>query len=177
MDTWKVGPVELKSRLILGSGKYKDFGVMREAIAAAKAEVVIIGGGIMGLALAYQLAKQGQQRVVVLDEEEVDHEADHFARGEVFARRRIGGFGKLADQLLEHQTHLGVAHHLGVQVDLGELLGDEVKKISLLKAFDLPVKLEALEDLSHRWGERLDVAAQVFADVVLIAHQPLHVER
>ena len=39
MDTWKVGPVELKSRLILGSGKYKDFGVMREAIAAAKAEV------------------------------------------------------------------------------------------------------------------------------------------
>ena len=29
--------MELKSRLILGSGKYKDFGVMREAIAAAKA--------------------------------------------------------------------------------------------------------------------------------------------
>ena len=42
MDTWKVGPVELKSRLILGSGKYKDFGVMREAIAAAKAEVVTV---------------------------------------------------------------------------------------------------------------------------------------
>mgnify|MGYP003433532344 FL=1 len=42
MDTWKVGPVALKSRLILGSGKYKDFGVMREAIAAAKAEVVTV---------------------------------------------------------------------------------------------------------------------------------------
>lgn len=42
MDTWKVGPVELKSRLILGSGKYEDFGVMREAIAAAKAEVVTV---------------------------------------------------------------------------------------------------------------------------------------
>jgi sarcosine oxidase subunit beta len=32
-----------------------------------RAEVVIIGGGIMGLALAYQLAKRGQQRVVVLE--------------------------------------------------------------------------------------------------------------
>jgi thiazole synthase len=42
MDTWKVGDVELKSRLILGSGKYRDFGVMREAIRAAGAEVVTV---------------------------------------------------------------------------------------------------------------------------------------
>ncbi|WP_117238372.1 thiazole synthase [Thermus sediminis] len=42
MDTWKVGEVELRSRLILGSGKFRDFGVMREAIAAAEAEVVTV---------------------------------------------------------------------------------------------------------------------------------------
>lgn len=35
---------------------------------AEKADVVIIGGGIMGLALAYQLAKRGQERVVVLEQ-------------------------------------------------------------------------------------------------------------
>ncbi|RTG95833.1 thiazole synthase, partial [Thermus scotoductus] len=42
MDSWKVGDRELKSRLILGSGKFKDFGVMREAIEAAGAEVVTV---------------------------------------------------------------------------------------------------------------------------------------
>lgn len=42
MDTWKVGDIELKSRLILGSGKFRDFGVMREAIKAAGAEVVTV---------------------------------------------------------------------------------------------------------------------------------------
>ncbi|WP_243091113.1 thiazole synthase [Thermus neutrinimicus] len=42
MDTWKVGDTELKSRLILGSGKFKDFGVMREAVRASGAEVVTV---------------------------------------------------------------------------------------------------------------------------------------
>lgn len=42
MDTWKVGDIELKSRLILGSGKFRDFGVMREAVKAAGAEVVTV---------------------------------------------------------------------------------------------------------------------------------------
>lgn len=42
MDTWKVGDVVLRSRLILGSGKYRDFGVMREALQAAGAEVVTV---------------------------------------------------------------------------------------------------------------------------------------
>lgn len=42
MDTWKVGDTELRSRLILGSGKFKDFGVMREAIRVSGAEVVTV---------------------------------------------------------------------------------------------------------------------------------------
>ncbi len=42
MDTWKVGNLELRSRLILGSGKFKDFAVMREALQAARAEVVTV---------------------------------------------------------------------------------------------------------------------------------------
>ncbi|MCS7219017.1 MAG: thiazole synthase [Thermus sp.] len=42
MDTWQVGGITLQSRLILGSGKFRDFGVMREAIQAAGAEVVTV---------------------------------------------------------------------------------------------------------------------------------------
>src|SRR6266404_4460961 len=34
---------------------------------AAEADVAIIGAGVMGLALAYNLARLGQKRVVVLD--------------------------------------------------------------------------------------------------------------
>ncbi|GAA5334823.1 MULTISPECIES: thiazole synthase [Thermus] len=42
MDAWQVGPITLTSRLILGSGKFRDFGVMREALKAARAEVVTV---------------------------------------------------------------------------------------------------------------------------------------
>jgi len=42
MDAWQVGPITLTSRLILGSGKFQDFAVMREAIEAARAEVVTV---------------------------------------------------------------------------------------------------------------------------------------
>lgn len=42
MDTWKIGNEEFRSRLILGSGKFKDFGLMREALRAAQAEVVTV---------------------------------------------------------------------------------------------------------------------------------------
>jgi hypothetical protein len=74
-------------------------------------------------------------------------------------------------------AHLRVAHHLGVQVDVRELLGDQVEQPGLGEPVDLRVELEALEDVAHRGRERLDVGAQVLADVVLVAHQLLQVER
>ncbi len=42
METWRVGSKELRSRLLMGSGKFKDLGLMREAIQAAGAEVVTV---------------------------------------------------------------------------------------------------------------------------------------
>ena len=48
------------------------------------------------------------QHVVVLDEQQVDHQADDLARREVLTGRLVGEFGELADQLLEDQAHLGV---------------------------------------------------------------------
>ena len=59
----------------------------------------------------------------------------------------------------------------------GELLRDEIEQPALGEPVDLRVKVEALEDVAHRRRERLHVGAEVFADVVLIAHQLLQVER
>ena len=118
----------------------------------------------------------GQGRVV-LDEQQVDHQPDDFARREVLAGGLVGQFGELADQFLEDRAHLGVADGLGVQVDVGELLGDQIEQPGLGQAVDLGVEVEGLEDVAHGGRERLHVGEQVLPDVVLIAHQLLHVER
>ena len=117
------------------------------------------------------------QGVVVLDEEEIDHEPDDVARGEVFPGGFVGKFGELADQFLEHRAHLGIADGGGVEVDVGELFRDEIEQAGLGQPVDLGVKLEALENVAHGGRERLHVGAQVFADVVLVAHELLQVER
>ena len=41
-DHLVIGGVTLRSRLIVGTGKYKDFGVMKEALAASGAELVTV---------------------------------------------------------------------------------------------------------------------------------------
>ena len=96
---------------------------------------------------------------------------------EVLAGGLVGELGELADQLLEDRAHLGVADRVGVQVDVGELLGDQVEQAGLGQPVDLGVEVEALEDVAHGRREGLHVGAQVLADVVLVAHQLLHVER
>jgi hypothetical protein len=131
------------------------------------------GGGVVEAAHHAGLG----QGVVVLDEEEVDHQPDDLARGEVLAGGLVGKLGELADELLEDRAHLGVADDLGVQVDVGELLGDEVEQAGLGQLVDLGVELEALEDVAHGGREPLHVGAEVLADVVLVAHELLQVER
>ena len=58
-----------------------------------------------------------------------------------------------------------------MEVDLRELLGNQMQQVGFIKVVDLKVKLEAFEDVSHRWAEGLDVGPQVLADVVRITHQ------
>ena len=117
------------------------------------------------------------QRLVVFDEEQIDHQPDDLARREVLPGGLVRQFGKLADQFLEDRAHLGIADGIGMEVDVGELLGDEVEQAGLGQLVDLGVKLEALENVAHGRRERLHVGAQVFADVVLVAHELLQVER
>ena len=88
----------------------------------------------------------------------------------------IGNFGELADQFLEHGAHLGIADGLGMQVDVGELLGHQIQQSGLGQPVDLGMEVEGLEDVAHGGRKRLDVREQVLLDVVLIAHQLLHVE-
>ncbi|OQB95809.1 MAG: hypothetical protein BWX86_01072 [Verrucomicrobia bacterium ADurb.Bin122] len=89
----------------------------------------------------------------------------------------VGELGELADELLEDAAHLGVGDGVGVEVDGGELLGHEVEQAGLGEAVDLGVKFEALEDVAHGGGKAVEVGAEVFGDVVLVADDGLEVER
>ena len=89
------------------------------------------------------------QHGVVLDEQQVHHQADDFARGEVLAGGFVGQLGELADQLLEHGAHIGVADHARVQVDLAELFGHLIEQAGPGQALDLGLKFEVLEDVAH----------------------------
>ena len=64
-----------------------------------------------------------------------------------------------------------------MQVDARELLGHEVEQARFCELVDLRVELEGLEDVPNRRGEALHVGSKVFADVVLVPHQLLQVER
>ena len=63
-----------------------------------------------------------------------------------------------------------------MQIDVGELLRDEIEQACLVEAIDLDVKVESLEDVPHLWREALQIATEVFTDVILVAHQLLQVE-
>jgi hypothetical protein len=116
------------------------------------------------------------QGSVIFDEDEVDHEPNNLTGRKVLSGGLVRYFGEFANQLLEHEAHLGIADNVGMEVDVGELLGHQVEELGLGQALDLGMEVEAHEDVAYGWRETLDVLAQVFADVVLIAHQVLHVE-
>src|SRR5690606_32803464 len=75
----------------------------------------------------------------------------------------IGGFGELADQVLEHQAHLGVADGFRVQVDAGELLRHQVQQVGLVELNQPIGEGEVLEHLAGVGGELGDVVFQVGA--------------
>ncbi len=60
-------------------------------------------------------------------------EAHYVARGEELPGGVVGGFGELADQVLEYQAHLVVADGLRVQVDAGELGRYQVQQVGLFE--------------------------------------------
>ena len=113
------------------------------------------------------------QQVVVVNEQEVDHQADHLAGREVLAGRLVGQFRELADQLLVDVAHLQVRHHLRTHIEIGELRHHQIKKVVLLQPVDLGVEVELDDDVPGRFGEPGDVVAQVAGHVVGIGEQRL----
>ena len=116
------------------------------------------------------------QGVVVLDEKQIDHQANDFARREMFPGGFVREFGELADQFFENRPHLGIADGLRVQIDVGELFSHQIEQPGFGEPIDLSMEVEAFEDVPHRGRKALHVGEQIFLDVVLIAHQLLHVQ-
>jgi hypothetical protein len=50
--------------------------------------------------------------VLVIDEQQVDHQADDFTRGEVFTSGLVGQFREPADEFLVEVAHLDVRHDI-----------------------------------------------------------------
>jgi hypothetical protein len=111
------------------------------------------------------------QGVVVLNEKKIHHEPDGVAWGEMFSGGFIGKLGEFADEFLEHRAHLIVADGGGVEINVGKLFGNEIQQAGLGKFINLGVKLETFKNVPHGGRERLEIRAQIFADVILIAHE------
>ena len=106
----------------------------------------------------------------------MDHEPDDFARGEVVAGGLVGQFVETADKVFKDQPHRFVGHLVGVEIHFAELGDDQVKDVRLAHLLDLGLKLEKLENRPDVLGEALDIADEVFIDVVRIAFELLESE-
>jgi hypothetical protein len=108
---------------------------------------------------------------VVVREQDVHHQADDLAWGEVLAGRLIRQFGELADELLVDVAHLEVRDPVGVQVDVAELGYDLVEQVRALQPADLSLELELRDHVPGSRVEPEDVAAEVLADVRRVVEQ------
>src|SRR5690554_4784863 len=68
------------------------------------------------------------KHIVILNEEEMHHEADHLARREVLTGRLIGKLGEAPDQFLKDKPHLMAIHLTRAEVDAREALGDLIEQ-------------------------------------------------
>ena len=106
---------------------------------------------------------------VVVGDEQLDDEADDFARREVLARRFVRDFRKPPDQILEQITHFDVVDALGVQVDLREAVEHLPENTALVEAFQLFGKEKLVEeDVADIAGELGDVVDQVVVQLTRV---------
>src|SRR5690606_16158648 len=105
------------------------------------------------------------EEVLVLREEEVDHQPHHVAGGEVLTGRLVARLRELPDELLEDRAHRVVVDDVRVEVDLDELLEDKEQDAAPLEALDRVLEAEALEeDVLDVLVEALDVVHEVLVE-------------
>ena len=117
------------------------------------------------------------QHVLVVDEQQVDHQPDHLARGEVLAGGLVGELGEPADQLLVQVAHLDIRDGLRVQVDFGELSDHLVEHVRAAQSIDLDREVELVDHVLRRRREPADVERERVGDRVRIVEQLRERER
>ena len=105
--------------------------------------------------------------VRVRGDQQVDHQLDDLARGEVLARGLIGGFGELVDQVLEDVAHVVVGQLVQVAY-LGELADDAVEQLGFGEPRDLVVEVEPGEDAPDVRRKAVDVIAEVLGHLTRV---------
>ena len=97
-----------------------------------------------------------RREVLLRREQQIDHELDHLARGEVLPGLLVRLLRADPDQLLEDVAHLDVVHARRARGrSAAERLDDLVEQVLLGHAGDLLVEREPLHDGAHVRREAL----------------------
>lgn len=125
------------------------------------AEIVIIGGGIMGTSVAFHLAQKGQKEVVLLEQ-------NYICEGSTGLS--VGGFRQQFStpaNILLSQESLKRFHHFkdefGVEIDLHQpgylFLAREsrdwenlLKGVKIQREYSVPVEVLSPEEIAYRWS-------------------------
>ena len=115
----------------------------------------------------------GAQTLLVTGQQQVDHEMDHIAGGEVLAGVLFQRLVELPDELLEDGAHGEVVDRVRVEIHLriAEPLHHLEQQPRLVELGDGVVEVELLQHLAHVGAEPGDVVAQVLRDVGGVGQQ------
>ncbi len=99
------------------------------------------------------------EEVIVIDEEQMNHEADNLTRGEVISGGLVGLLIEPADQVFKNAPHEVVVHLFGMKVNIAEFGNDEVDDIGITHPLYLGSEFEIVEYLTHILGKAVDVGS------------------
>ncbi len=117
-----------------------------------------------------------RKQVIVVDEQDIHHQTDDLAGGEMVAGCLIGQFVESANQIFEDQSHLLVWNIVRMQIHLTKLGDDKIEDVRLAHLLDLCFELEEVEDGVDVGGESFNVAHKVLVNVVRVALEFFKIE-
>lgn len=94
----------------------------------------------------------------------------------MFTSSFVGEFCESPYQVFKDQSHVGIAHSLGMKVYASELLDDLIKQVAVVQLLYLFEEVVPLEDVPAVVAERIDVRLQVLLDVCRVAKKLLEIE-
>lgn len=127
----------------------------------SKPDVVVVGGGVIGLSAAYQLKKLGAGRVVLVDKETIGSGSSSRAAGitntlmwtDTGTRARQIGvriFREMSEELADYVYH---DEHGCLNLFAGELPAEYQQLLPLYDRLDAPYELLDGSAIQRRWPE------------------------